>query len=81
MPAPDLVKAKLTLTGGITTASYATFLGHIGGVMVVDKPIAGERPLWDFPSCALATERWPLTWSRRSSGGAAGGTLRERLWA
>ncbi len=46
--------AKLTLTGRITTASNATFLGRIGGVMVVYKPIAGERPLWDFPSGALA---------------------------
>ncbi|RJT96916.1 SCO1664 family protein [Arthrobacter frigidicola] len=54
MPAPDLVTAELTLTGRITTASNATFLGSIGGTMVVYKPIAGESPLWDFPDGTLA---------------------------
>ena len=41
MPAPDLVTGELTLTGRITTASNATFLGTIGDVMIVDWPIAG----------------------------------------
>lgn len=54
MPAPDLLAAELTLTGRITTASNATFLGSIGDVTVVYKPIAGERPLWDFPEGSLA---------------------------
>ncbi|MEW1822433.1 SCO1664 family protein [Arthrobacter sp. NPDC080031] len=54
MPTPDLVTAELTLTGRITTASNATFLGRIGDVMVVYKPIAGETPLWDFPHGTLA---------------------------
>ncbi|WP_285248722.1 SCO1664 family protein [Pseudarthrobacter sp. efr-133-R2A-89] len=54
MPAPDLLAAELTLTGRITTASNATFLGSIGDVIVVYKPIAGERPLWDFPAGSLA---------------------------
>lgn len=54
MPAPDLVSAELTLTGRITTASNATFLGGIGDVVVVYKPIAGESPLWDFPRGTLA---------------------------
>ena len=54
MPPPDLVAAELTLTGRITTASNATFLGSIGGVAVVYKPIAGESPLWDFPDGTLA---------------------------
>ena len=54
MPAPDLVTAELTLTGRITTASNATFLGTIGDVVVVYKPIAGEKPLWDFPHGTLA---------------------------
>jgi uncharacterized repeat protein (TIGR03843 family) len=54
MPAPDLVTAELTLTGRITTASNATFLGSIGDVAVVYKPIAGETPLWDFPHRTLA---------------------------
>jgi uncharacterized repeat protein (TIGR03843 family) len=54
MPAPDLVTAELTLTGRITTASNATFLGSIGETSVVYKPIAGEKPLWDFPDGFLA---------------------------
>ncbi|MFF1830792.1 SCO1664 family protein [Paenarthrobacter sp. NPDC058040] len=54
MPAPDLVAAELTLTGRITSASNATFLGSIGDVQVVYKPIAGESPLWDFPHGTLA---------------------------
>ncbi len=54
MAAPDLVTAELTLTGRITTASNATFLGSIGDVEVVYKPIAGESPLWDFPQGYLA---------------------------
>ncbi|ABM08279.1 SCO1664 family protein [Paenarthrobacter aurescens] len=54
MPAPDLLTAELTLTGRITTASNATFLGSIGDVPVVYKPIAGESPLWDFPDGTLA---------------------------
>jgi uncharacterized repeat protein (TIGR03843 family) len=54
MPAPDLMTADLTLTGRITTASNATFLGSIGGIAVVYKPIAGESPLWDFPDGTLA---------------------------
>ncbi|MDQ0098024.1 SCO1664 family protein [Arthrobacter bambusae] len=54
MPAPDLVTAELRLTGRIMTASNATFLGSIGDVRVVYKPIAGESPLWDFPDGALA---------------------------
>ncbi|UWX97370.1 SCO1664 family protein [Arthrobacter zhaoxinii] len=54
MPAPDLVTAELTLTGRLTTASNATFLGSIGDAAVVYKPIAGEKPLWDFPDGCLA---------------------------
>ncbi|MDK1329098.1 SCO1664 family protein [Arthrobacter sp. zg-Y1143] len=54
MPAPDLVTDELTLTGRLTTASNATFLGSIGDAVVVYKPIAGEKPLWDFPDGCLA---------------------------
>ncbi|QZY30842.1 SCO1664 family protein [Nocardioides coralli] len=35
-------------------ASNATFVGEIGGTRVVYKPVAGERPLWDFPDGSLA---------------------------
>ena len=45
---------ELTLHGRVLPASNATFVGEIGGVRVVYKPIAGERPLWDFPSGTLA---------------------------
>ncbi|KQX76464.1 phosphatidylinositol kinase [Aeromicrobium sp. Root472D3] len=35
-------------------ASNATFVGTIGDVRVVYKPVAGEQPLWDFPDGNLA---------------------------
>lgn len=54
MPAHDLLTAELTLTGRITAASNATFLGSVGDTTVVYKPIAGEKPLWDFPDGCLA---------------------------
>ena len=54
MSVTDLVTAELALTGRIRTASNATFLGSIGVVTVVYKPIAGESPLWDFPDGTLA---------------------------
>jgi uncharacterized repeat protein (TIGR03843 family) len=50
----DLVGGELRLTGRISTASNATFLGHIDDIAVVYKPVAGERPLWDFPDGTLA---------------------------
>jgi uncharacterized repeat protein (TIGR03843 family) len=49
-PAPDLV-----LAGRLVTASNATFVGDLDGVRVVYKPVAGERPLWDFPEGNLAS--------------------------
>ena len=49
-----LISGELTLVGRITTASNATFLASIHGTRVVYKPIAGERPLWDFPDGDLA---------------------------
>ena len=54
MPAPDLLTDELILTGRITTASNATFVGRIGDTAVVYKPISGEKPLWDFPDGFLA---------------------------
>lgn len=44
----------LVLTARIMPASNATFVGRIGDVAVVYKPVAGERPLWDFPDGNLA---------------------------
>jgi len=51
----ELESGELELTGRITTASNATFLGAIGSTAVVYKPIAGEAPLWDFPDGTLAS--------------------------
>lgn len=53
-PAPDLLAGELVLHGRVMPASNATFVGDIDGVRVVYKPIAGERPLWDFPDGTLA---------------------------
>jgi uncharacterized repeat protein (TIGR03843 family) len=50
----DLVEGELELASRILSASNATYLGHIDDVTVVYKPIAGERPLWDFPDGTLA---------------------------
>jgi uncharacterized repeat protein (TIGR03843 family) len=44
----------LSLHGRIMPASNATFVGEVDGVRVVYKPVAGERPLWDFPDGTLA---------------------------
>ena len=49
-----LTAGALTLHGRVMPASNATFVGEIDGVRVVYKPIAGERPLWDFPDGTLA---------------------------
>ena len=57
-PAPELLSAPLRLQGRIMPASNATFLGSLSAdgddVQVVYKPVAGERPLWDFPEGTLA---------------------------
>ncbi|QCB93056.1 SCO1664 family protein [Cellulomonas shaoxiangyii] len=50
----DLDGGELALVGRVTVASNATFVGRIGDVPVVYKPVAGERPLWDFPDGTLA---------------------------
>jgi len=51
----ELETGPLELTSQIATASNGTFLGCIGDVVVVYKPVAGERPLWDFPDGNLAS--------------------------
>ena len=54
MTTVDLLAGRLTLHGRVLPASNATFVGEVDGVRVVYKPIAGERPLWDFPDGTLA---------------------------
>lgn len=49
-----LLTGELTLHGRVMPASNATFVGEIDGRRVVYKPVAGERPLWDFPDGTLA---------------------------
>lgn len=61
-PTPDdetaLHDGELTVLGRIRSASNATFLceAELAGraVHCVYKPVAGERPLWDFPDGTLA---------------------------
>lgn len=54
-PAGPLVpEGDLVLQGRIMPASNATFVAELDGVTVVYKPVAGERPLWDFPDGTLA---------------------------
>ena len=48
------VAGDVVLHGRIMPASNATFLAEVGGTKVVYKPVAGERPLWDFPIGTLA---------------------------
>ena len=50
----DLDGGEIELVGRIRVASNATFVGTIGETTVVYKPVAGERPLWDFPDGTLA---------------------------
>lgn len=53
-PTAQLIEGDIELEGRIMAASNATFVGRIGDVTVVYKPIAGEQPLWDFPDGNLA---------------------------
>ncbi|MET0929613.1 MAG: SCO1664 family protein [Aeromicrobium sp.] len=50
----DVVTGDIELTGRIMPASNATFIGTIGDVEIVYKPVDGEAPLWDFPDGNLA---------------------------
>ncbi len=53
-----LTEGDLDLHGRILPASNAAFLGDVvlgeGRVACIYKPVAGERPLWDFPDGTLA---------------------------
>jgi len=46
--------SALDIEGRLLDASNGTFYCTVGGVHAVYKPIAGERPLWDFPIGTLA---------------------------
>ena len=52
-------RGNLSVTGRLVDASNATLFGHITAkdgseISVIYKPVAGERPLWDFPDGTLA---------------------------
>ena len=57
-----LGRGELTVIGRIRSASNATFLceAQLGDLTVhcVYKPVAGERPLWDFPDGTLAAREY-----------------------
>lgn len=53
-----LASGEIRILGRITDASNATLLAEIEGHKVVYKPIAGERPLWDFPTGNLASREY-----------------------
>ena len=44
----------MQILGRLENASNNTLLVDIAGVRYVYKPVAGERPLWDFPEATLA---------------------------
>jgi hypothetical protein len=55
---PDLEAGEMEVLGRLVDASNATLLCEIksatGDFKVIYKPVAGERPLWDFPDGNLA---------------------------
>ncbi len=55
-------EGELSVTGRLVDASNATLYGTIvdgeDEVRVIYKPIAGERPLWDFPDGNLAQREY-----------------------
>lgn len=62
----DLNNAVLTVTGRLVDASNATLYamcsvkssGEDREFPCIYKPIAGERPLWDFPDGSLANREY-----------------------
>lgn len=52
--ADKLLKGEIEILGRLVQASNASLLCRIDGFRAIYKPIAGERPLWDFPEGNLA---------------------------
>jgi len=60
IPIRDLIsRGEISVEGRYVDASNATLLGKVSDgesvTQVIYKPIAGERPLWDFPDGNLAS--------------------------
>jgi uncharacterized repeat protein (TIGR03843 family) len=55
-------KGDLEITGRLVDASNATLFGTVKlgqeSFQVIYKPVAGERPLWDFPDGTLADREY-----------------------
>lgn len=82
-------KGELSVTGRLVDASNATLYGTIvdgaDEVRVIYKPIAGERPLWDFPDGNLAQREYAAFlvselggWKTRSSHHSSRRPFRQR---
>lgn len=57
-----ILHGNLMVVGRLVDASNATLLANVEGsdplIEVIYKPIAGERPLWDFPDGNLANREY-----------------------
>jgi len=57
-----LLQSEIEITGRLVDASNATLFGSatLNGetISIIYKPIAGERPLWDFPDGNLAQREY-----------------------
>jgi hypothetical protein len=57
-----ILNANLMVVGRLVDASNATLLANVEGsdplIEVIYKPVAGERPLWDFPDGNLANREY-----------------------
>lgn len=51
----QLNTAPIEIVGRLVDASNASLFCKVGNVNAIYKPIAGERPLWDFPDGNLAS--------------------------
>jgi uncharacterized repeat protein (TIGR03843 family) len=58
----SILNGNLLVVGRLVDASNATLLANIEGsepsIEVIYKPVAGERPLWDFPDGNLANREY-----------------------
>lgn len=67
-----LRNGSLVVTGRLVDASNATLFGKVSfndaEIACIYKPIAGERPLWDFPDGTLAYREYAAYLLSRESG-------------
>ncbi|QGN59373.1 SCO1664 family protein [Nostocoides sp. HKS02] len=67
----SLAEAELEVLGRLVDASNLALLVRVGGepgALAIYKPVAGERPLWDFPDGTLAA-REVAAWAISAAGG------------